>query len=64
MPDPSRFVAMIVDGEGGVVGLQVLRHSNDPQEVQRAAEAYAERTREPVHLYQHVISVQVSEDGN
>ena len=58
MADPMRFLALLPDG-------RTLKSSQDPQEVQRAAEEYAaEHMGEGVHLYQHVITVEASPDGD
>lgn len=58
MIDPMRFMSRLDDGS-------VLTESNDPQEVQRAAEEHAEaHPDQAVHLYQHVFSVKRSDDGN
>lgn len=58
MTDPKRFIARLDDES-------VLAASNEPKEAQDAAEAYAEKhPTEGVHLYQHVLTVQRSADGN
>lgn len=53
-----RFFALKDDGT-------TLIASHDPQEVQRAAQDHAaEHPDEAVHLYQHVMSLKRSPDGD
>lgn len=55
MTDPLRFLALYPDG--------TQRASNDPDEVRRDAETWSAEHFEPVHLYQHVITVEAVREG-
>ncbi len=56
MADPMRFMAVLDDGS-------VLKSSNEPAEVQGAAEKHMEEGGKAVHLYQHVFSME-ARDGD
>lgn len=56
MTDPLRFLAIYPDGN--------IAASNDPEEIRRKAEEFSAESFEPVHLYQHVITVEAVREGD
>jgi hypothetical protein len=50
MSDPFRFLAVYPDGRVAV--------SNDPLEIRTKAEEFSAEHFEPVHLYQHIMTVE------
>lgn len=55
MTDPLRFLAIYPDKQ---------ETSNDPNKIMRDAEAWSAEHFQPVHLYQHVITVEAVREGD